>query len=260
MDERDPSLRPADPFNGWRRTRRQRSGFSGLVMGVVIITLGVLLLLDNLNIFPMRDVWDYWPVILIVVGLLRATGAASISAAVWGIGIAVAGGLILLRNLHLFYFNFDLLWPLVIIAFGLSFLLRALERQNILPGASSCAGAGPFAGLRTPSGTAWTIFGSVERRFDSQDFRTADAAAMFGGVKLDLRQARIQADQAVIDVNCIFGGVDIFVPNNWLVSVEGTGIFGGFEDKTIPPRLAEGEKPQRLLVTGVAVFGGVSVK
>ncbi len=49
------------------------------------------------------------------------------------------------------------------------------------------------------------------------------------------------------------------VPETWTVVVRGTGIFGGFSDETVPPVRGDVKSPS-LLVTGSAVFGGVTVK
>jgi cell wall-active antibiotic response 4TMS protein YvqF len=83
--------------------------------------------------------------------------------------------------------------------------------------------------------------------------------AVFGEVKIDLRKAGIAGDQAVIDVNALFGGVDIRVPDNWRVEMRGAGIFGAFEDKTVPPRLDPAVKTPQLIITGTAVFGAAKV-
>ncbi len=238
---------------GWRRNR---SRSSSLVMGAVVVAVGLILLLDNMGIVPAHDLFDYWPLILIALGVTRILDSHSQAAVIWGGLVAGIGGLFLLRNLHIFYFNFDFFWPLIVIAVGASMLLRAMEGRERFHG----MGAGGGAPSSEPSLNAWAVFGSTERRIDSQDFRSADAAAVFGGVKLDLRRAKIQGERAVVDINTIFGGVELFVPDNWAVTVEGTGIFGAFEDRTFPPRVVEGEKPQRLVVTGFAIFGGATVK
>ncbi|MBN2227340.1 MAG: hypothetical protein JW763_08240 [candidate division Zixibacteria bacterium] len=52
-------------------TNRRRSG--NVIWGVVLIGLGILFLLMNLDILP--DMEDMWPAILIIVGLALAVGA-----------------------------------------------------------------------------------------------------------------------------------------------------------------------------------------
>jgi len=98
----------------------------------------------------------------------------------------------------------------------------------------------------------------VRRRLDWQDFKGGEAFAMFGGVELDLRSATIAQEEVVIDASALFGGVDLQVPESWNVAVEGHGIFGGYDDKTLHT-MPEDARP-RVVITGNAVFGGVVVK
>lgn len=248
-----PTPPPVQDFR-WRRYRnRHNRGASGVILGAAIIAVGVLLLLDNLGIIQAQNLWDYWPVVLIVLGLARLTNSASASSLVWGGAITAAGALLLLNNLHLFPFSFHMLWPLLIIAFGASMLIRAAEAHRYIgapPGGVTCNG---------PSFNVWSVFGGVERRIETDDFQAAYISAVFGGVKLDLRRAQIKQGRAIIDVNAAFGGVEMMVPENWSVVVEATGVFGGVEDKTRPPLQVPGQPNPVLVVTGAAVFGGVSV-
>ena len=56
-----------------------------------------------------------------------------------------------------------------------------------------------------------------------------------------------------------FGGFEMRVPENWIVANEVMGIFGGTSDETRQP-LPEAPGVKNLIVTGTAVFGGVSIK
>jgi len=71
----------------WDRHRHRGSG--GLVIGGVIICVGVLFLLQNLGVLYVDEVWRYWPVILIVLGLSRAFTCRGWGGRIWG-GIARA--------------------------------------------------------------------------------------------------------------------------------------------------------------------------
>ncbi len=248
-----PTPPPFENFR-WRGYRRRHAcGASGVVLGAAVIAIGVLLLLDNLGIVPAQNLWDYWPVILIALGLARLTNSSSPSSLIWGGAITATGGLLLLNNLNLFRIPFHMLWPLLVIAFGASMLFRAAEAHRYVagpPGAVACNG---------PTFSVWTVFGGVERRIETEDFQSAYVSAVFGGVKLDLRRARIQQGRAIVDVNAIFGGVEMLVPENWTVVVEATSVFGGIEDKTRPPQQVPGQPNPVLVVTGAAAFGGVTV-
>jgi len=91
----------------------------------------------------------------------------------------------------------------------------------------------------------------------SKQFRGASLTAFFGGVTLDLRQARLAPDGADVDVMTAFGGAQILVPAGWLVLFSGIPIFGSFEDRT--SHTGDEAGPQ-LRIRGTAMFGGVEAK
>ena len=242
----------------WKRSDRMRrhrhhSPASGIIFGGLIIAIGLFLLLDNLHIIRARDVWQFWPLILVAFGLARIVESRSPARLLWGGLLAGAGVLLFLDNLELLppFLDFSVIWPLILIAFGASLLLRAVERKKYLDAASAA----------DDSGGNWiAVFSGGKRRIDSGEFRHADILAVFGGFQVDLRGASIPDEQAVIDVNAMFGGVEIRVPETWSVIPKCIGIFGGIDDKTIPPKIEPEAKRQRLVVTGVAIFGGVSIR
>ncbi|MBV9746870.1 MAG: hypothetical protein JO099_24170, partial [Acidobacteriia bacterium] len=88
-----------------------------------------------------------------------------------------------------------------------------------------------------------------------QDFEKIRVVAVFGAFELDLRDAGMKGDVAVVDATAVFGGVEIIVPEDWQVVPRGSGVFGGFSDETRSP-----EQPtKRLIITGAGVFGGVVI-
>jgi predicted membrane protein len=245
------------------RRAREHSPMHGVLIGGLVITVGVVFLLDNLGIIRLHDIWSYWPAILIVFGLARITEAHGPSAIIWGSVVAGIGALLLADNLNWFYFDWRIVWPILIIAWGLIMLLRPRYWRAppvVTSGFAGMAPPNPSAGTDTPTISLVTIFGGGRRQIDSQDFRGGEITATFGGYELDLRNAAIATGPAVIDVTAMFGGIEIRVPGTWTVEARGVGIFGGFGDETRQPRPGEVTREQRLIVSGTAVFGGVSIK
>ncbi len=91
-----------------------------------------------------------------------------------------------------------------------------------------------------------------------EEFTGAEATTVFGGYKLDLRDAHIPTGRAVIDMTTVFGGAQIIVPDDWNVVMAGHAIFGAFEDKTRHPE--PGTLTDELIVRGSTIFGGVQVR
>ena len=262
-------------YRDWRYRRTS----SHVVFGMIVVGLGVLLLLNNLGLPWIGDVWRFWPVILIVIGLSRIADNPSVGGAIWGLIIAGVGTVFLLDHLG-FHISLGVFWPVILIGFGLSVLARNFgrgddPRQWIGGSSGGSGGAGSTGGssgptvppnpgypppMSGPDFHLWALFGGGRRRIDTKQFRGGDVLAVFGGYNIDLRDAIMVDGKAVIDANAMFGGVDLLIPQNWTIEITGHGIFGAFEDKTMPPRINPGDKPQHLIVTGYAMFGGVTVK
>jgi hypothetical protein len=87
--------------------------------------------------------------------------------------------------------------------------------------------------------------------------KTQIAVAVMGGVTLDLRDARFGTDEVTIQAYAMMGGVEIIVPDDLDVRVDGFGLMGGFDDTAAG--VGDGTGPP-VRVTGVAFWGGVDVK
>lgn len=90
---------------------------------------------------------------------------------------------------------------------------------------------------------------------DGEDFEGANLDSVFGGIVLDLRNANIK-DEAIIKASAIFGGVEIFVPQNVNVKIKSTPIFGGTSNKTITNK----ENQKVIYIDAFCMFGGVDIK
>jgi cell wall-active antibiotic response 4TMS protein YvqF len=114
------------------------------------------------------------------------------------------------------------------------------------------------------------IFWGGKKKIIAKNFSGGEVVAIFGGYEIDLTEAGMQGDQIVIDVVNIFGGGEIRVPGNWEVVMETVGIFGGCTDRTYhPEHPAPGAtnpngtpavQPKKIIIKGVAIFGGLGIK
>jgi predicted membrane protein len=249
----------------------------GMIIGLVVIAVGVLFLLRNVGILYFDDIWQYWPVVLIVIGISKLTNTHSASQVTSGLILGGLGTVFLLRNLGYIYGNiWEYVWPGILIAIGLSILVKHLERrdqswdaQSLPPGTT---GGGPGAAPFTPSpgfNTATSganylhaecIFSGTRQKLETQDFLGGTVTAVFGGAEIDLRNAGTKREEVTIKAEAVFGGIELWVPAHWHTIVRGSGVFGGFEDKTFPAAPGASPGAPRLVVTGAAVFGGVVVK
>ena len=78
-----------------------------------------------------------------------------------------------------------------------------------------------------------------------------------GGCEIDLRPSTIAEGPAVIECFALWGGIDLIVPEDWMVTGKVIPLMGGFEDNTKP---ATGGPRKELIVRGLAIMGGVEVR
>jgi predicted membrane protein len=101
------------------------------------------------------------------------------------------------------------------------------------------------------------FMGGTKTVVTSTDFKGGQATAVMGGCEIDLRHASMpEGRAAVIDTFAFWGGIEIRVPDDWEVISQGNAALGGFVNNA---RSQPGAK-RRLVVTGLAIMGGVEVK
>lgn len=217
-----------------------------LVLGLLIILVGVLFTLDNLEIADADQYLRYWPVGLIAIGLAKLWGAKEgHGSPLGGVLFVIAGGWLLLDNLNLLDVRLFELWPVLLIAAGSVMVWQGLRGR---PQRSAARAEDTI--------TAVAILAGVNRGSNSTAFRGGELTAFMGGCEIDLRQAAVHGE-AVVDVFAMWGGIEIRVPDGWRVIGRVTPILGAFEDSTRPP---QGATTHTLVVRGVVLMGGVEVK
>jgi predicted membrane protein len=188
--------------------------------------------------------------VLIVVGIIKLVSGDHAPDRVVGGCLVIAGALWQTNSLGITHITINQIWPVSIILVGVLLVVHALSGDN-------------YRNIKfttDPESGSFYIFGGGERQVNAKDFRGSKMFAVFGGYEVDLTNADMEGTEAYVEANAIFGGGEISVPINWKVVVQGTGIFGGYNDKTHYMRTDPSAPVKTLYVRGVAIFGGVEVK
>ncbi len=225
--------------------RRNGSGAQSLI-GLVLLTVGGLLFAHNLDLIDARPLWRFWPVAVLAVGLFKVVVPGSRGDKGLGIVLTVFGGAQLARVLGYWSPAPADVVALVLMTIGGLFLFRGVFGR--------AAPEVPRDAGETLS--AFAVLAGFERTSNSQNFRGGELTAVMGGCEIDLRMASMRAP-AVIDVFAMWGGIEIRVPDDWTVELNGTPLLGGFVDNSRPPAMPT---DKRLIVRGVALMAGVEVK
>jgi len=214
-----------------------------LVFGLIVIAAGVLFTLDNLGIVHAENYTRFWPTALIAVGLLKLSQTRRGPPALVSMFMVVMGAWLLFGELTEYRVQFRDLWPVLLVLLGAYLVWQGL----------SVRASRPIEGGSMIS--AMAILGGVSRGTNTRNFRGADLTAILGGCELDLRNATLDGD-AVIDVFCLWGGIEIRVPEDWAIDSHIVPILGGVDEKTRRPAAGG----PHITVRGFAIMSGVEIK
>ncbi len=217
-----------------------------LLLGIAALILGVILLLENLDIFRFSVPFAYWPVALILFGVYKFAQARQLPGYFLGFTFASIGILLLMDNFRIINFDLGHLWPLLLIFGGGAIVWQALAREENVH---------PTEARNTVSALAF--MSGIERTCNSMDFDGGELSAVMGGCELDLRRAAMKNPRATLNTFAFWGGIEIKVPETWVVESRGIPFLGGFSDTTqAPPGPPEGT----LVVRGLAIMGAVEIR
>ena len=101
-------------------------------------------------------------------------------------------------------------------------------------------------------------FGAARHVVLDELFKGAVVRTSCGGTTIDLRHTHIAPGETYIDLDCSWGGIEIYVPSDWKVVFKCNAFFGGCDDK----RWQNGNinKESVLVIRGRLSFGGLEVK
>ena len=218
-----------------------------LTTGGLIVIVGLLLLLSTTDFVATEELWDYLPLVFVALGLwaLVRSGFRNLTGPVMVVAVA---GTFQARNLgYVTDAQVGEWWPLFVVLFGVLYVFGRSRRTRGVSVDASDAGTISIVSL----------FSGTQRRVTGEGFRGGDVLVAFGGAELDLRDAHVADPPATVECLVAFGGAEVQVPEDWTVDVEVLSLFGGSEDNR-PPTGTTGDVD--LVVTGLALFGGVSIE
>ena len=218
-----------------------------LLLGLAVVTIGVLFLLDAGGVLNAdRAIGHWWPLVIVAGGVL--TLAERPPAVLRGTILTGIGVVLLLSTNDLLHKNaWNYFWPALVVVAGLVIVLRWHGRAVI-------SGASEEDVVRSTA-----VFGGPNLVCTSRRFAGAWLTAVFGGITLDLRDALPAPEGASVNATVAFGGIDILVPKGWRISVRSTPIFGGLDDKTDHSEPPAADAPA-LHIDALSMFGGVAIK
>lgn len=229
-----------------------------IIVGILIIAAGVILLLGTLGYNMDIDLFDYWPLILVAIGIKIMVSHHDTKDILWGFFVLTIGVLLQLNKLDYIDISFHDIWPIILIYVGIQIILSGGKHR-----ARMSKNRGHHKGLMNRNEevagdriSISAILGGGEYHYSSKKLKGGKISAIMGGCEIDLRDSDFEGGELVIDTFALMGGIEMRIPQSWEVVLEGTPILGGMSDHT---RTLNGSK-KKLIITGEAIMGGVEIK
>ena len=186
-----------------------------LFWGIVLIVVGILFLGRNMNWWNFSIFFEgWWTLFLIVPSIISLVRKESMGTSFL---ILVLGVLMLLASQNVI--DWSTIWkvflPIIIMVVGLSIIFGNRKVKTKMVKGNAKEYVAIFSGVDE-------VINKIEN-----DFKMT---AVFGGIELDMRDVTLDSD-LVIDCFTLFGGIDIRLPKDVKVEVNGLPIFGGVENK-----------------------------
>ena len=223
--------------------------YTKYIIGFLLIFIGLILGLNafgitNINLF-FSGWWTLFIIIPSLVGLINdKEKTSSLIFLIIGVWLFLAE-----RDLIEYGLLIRLLLPVILISIGLLLVFKDVLSINGKEIKKINAN-------NKESNNYIAVFGSQDLKFEDEKVENLDLKSLFGGIKLDLRDAKIEKD-IVINTLSVFGGIDIYVPDDVKVKVSSTPFFGGVEVKR---GKQSSKKEITIYLNSVCIFGGVDVK
>jgi predicted membrane protein len=192
-------------------------GFRGVAWAILILIGGVFLS-DNFGFLPFHFRIYFWPLGIIVIGLLMVTGSNR-RRVDWG-----------------------------------QWKYRNWKDGGSYPEASGIPG--PNQPVPEASDAEFVhvtaVLGSVKKVVSSRNVSGGDITTVFAEAMIDLRQADITG-MIHVDVTAVLGSIKIIVPSTWNVKSEVVAVMGRVEDRRISGIMQD---PAKILVLDGTTFMG----
>lgn len=106
-------------------TDNHKRSNTSLLWGILLITIGMVYLLQNFNVIYIGSLWSHWPLLFVLTGsvkLFTMEDGKQFGEAVWWIFIGVW---LYVSIHHVYGLSFSNSWPLLIIAWGITIITKS---------------------------------------------------------------------------------------------------------------------------------------
>jgi predicted membrane protein len=235
-------------------TRKKR--MKKITFGLLVIAAGALLLAFNAGLIDhsYKHLIFSWQMLLIGIGLINIFDRDN-----WVVGtiLITIGSFFIAPHLVDLTPDFTkMFWPVILIIVGVMIVIKKgfgnSKHQN-----KEWKNTTDF-NLDMGYIVEKNVFGGSKNKVAPCEFKGGRIQNVFGGTELDLTQTTLAEGKNVLEIKCVFGGIGLIVPQDWVIHIETNSVMGGFVDKRRnPPTIGSARE---LYIKGDSVFGGGDIK
>lgn len=213
-----------------------------LTFAILVLLVGGLTLLAKIQAWDVSFWSILWPSALLVYGVRGLLSKFSF----FGVGCALFGGYYLVSNLNIWeiHIGSELVFPIIIVLFGLSLLVDALRRPkkprfHISRNGVKLNGSEKTKRSYTTDNDSFEInlsFGEESQYVSLDTLRSGEINCSFGELTVDLSGCKQVTADCSIEANCSFGELQLLIPKCYLVNPERSSAFGDIAVSGQPDR------------------------
>lgn len=222
-----------------------RKRITKIVWGFLWIVLGIILAGYALGIIHISHFFEGWWTLFLIVPSVISILCNGFN--IFPTIMLTAGALLLLecQGITIAPVIGKLIIPIILIVVGLNLVIKSLINPSR-----------QIEKTTTKDTEYGVTFSSKKIVYPNKAYPGSELDAIFGGLTLDLRNAVLTEDVR-IDCTAVFGGIDIYVPENVRVKDYTNALFGGVDNKY---RNRTSEDGPIIYLNGIVLFGGITVK
>ncbi len=190
----------------------------------------------------------------------------------WGIIIIIFGVLFLLDNFYIISFGdfISTYWPLILVAIGVKILLDHRKQSTDGVEIDSAEPVSRFGERSKVEGISESnIFGDINLNLTSDNFKGGSISNVFGDIKLDISKAELSDGVTKVFISGVFGDVNVVTPKDIPIKTKTSCVAGdigvrGYTKEGLFPKLDHTEelfeKSNKKLDFSVSIiFGSITI-
>ncbi|BAG83440.1 LiaF transmembrane domain-containing protein [Candidatus Azobacteroides pseudotrichonymphae] len=206
-----------------------------MTFGIIVVTLGIFLLVDNMGfLLPcVRHIVFSWQVLLITIGIILIANRKLTS----GVILILIGLCFSLPNvLENFVFDKNLtILPITLIIIGMGLIIHAIAKKKCRY--YRCSDKKTF--VETVTSEEWFVrrnytFSHSKEKWAYSSLKNIEIETIFSNIELNFEQVRLSEEDTVrIKIISVFSYVTLCVPIDWKIKLNQNGVFVSFSDERI---------------------------